>query len=137
MRLAPSFIETVSLSASGFSLATQKLMMTAGISQLNRAGTKRLKNWPNDACPFCHTIRVVISPKGEKAPPALAPTTILIQARATNFLLFGATAITTAPMSRAVVRLSAMGEITKARKPVIQKILRRENPLETSQERRA
>ncbi len=34
--------------------------------------------------PFCQTISVVMSPKGLKAPPALAATTMLMQASATN-----------------------------------------------------
>ena len=40
-----------------------------------------LKNPKNGITPFCQTIRVVISPNGENAPPALAATTIFIQAK--------------------------------------------------------
>ncbi len=46
-------------------------------------------------------------------------------------------AMTTAHMSRPVVRLSATGEMKKERAPVIQKSLRKEKPAETSLTRRA
>ena len=65
-----------------------------------------------------------MSPKGLNAPPALAATTTLMQARATKRGLWEPTASTTAPISSAVVRLSAMGEMQKARKPVTQNRLR-------------
>jgi len=78
-----------------------------------------------------------MSPNGEKVPPALAATTIFIHDKVINFLLSPSMAITTAPMSRAVVRLSAIGEITKERKPVIQKTALKENPFETSRVLRA
>jgi hypothetical protein len=52
---------------------------------------------------------VVISPKGEKAPPAYAAITKLIQAKQMNYLFPLATAITTAHIKSAVVRLSAIG----------------------------
>ena len=39
----------------------------------------------NGTRPFCQTISVVMSPNGLKAPPALAATTMLMQATATNF----------------------------------------------------
>ena len=67
-----------------------------------------------------------MSPNGLKAPPALAATTMLMQDRATNLGWPVPTAVTTAAMTRAVVRLSATGEITKARRPVIQKTVRSE-----------
>ena len=63
-----------------------------------------------------------MSPNGEKAPPALAATTILIHAKQINFLLPLATAITTAHISNAVVKLSAIGDIKKESTPVIIKI---------------
>ena len=77
------------------------------------------KSW-NGSMPFCQTISVVMSPNGLNAPPALAPTTILIQDRDTNLALSRPTAITTAHMIRAVVRLSATGDRQNARIPVIQ-----------------
>ena len=40
-----------------------------------------LKKPRNGITPFCQTIKVVMSPKGEKAPPAFAATTMLIQAK--------------------------------------------------------
>ena len=55
-------------------------------------------------------------------PPALAATTTLMQATTTNFGRSRPTATDTAPMMRAVVRLSAIGEMTNASAPVIQKI---------------
>ena len=109
----------------------------AGTSQLTIDGTTIMKNWVNSTLPFCHTINVVMSPKGENAPPALAATTILMQASATNLRFEAAMAMTTAPMRRAVVRLSAIGERKKASSPVLQKIPRREKPFETSQARSA
>ena len=69
---------------------------------------------------FCQTISVVMSPNGLNAPPALAATTILMHASMTNFLLPPPTAITTAAISSAVVRLSAIGEMQKANRPVTQ-----------------
>ena len=62
-----------------------------------------------------------MSPKGLKAPPAFAATTILIHAIPTNFGLDEPTASTTAQRTRAVVKLSANGDKKKARIPVIQK----------------
>ena len=83
----------------------------------------RKKVW-NGTIPFCQTIRVVMSPNGLKAPPALAAMTMLMQPRATKRGLSAPTAITTAHINNAVVRLSATGEMKKARKPVIQNSLR-------------
>ena len=80
---------------------------------------------------------VVISPNGLNAPPALAATTTLMQATTTNFGRSRPTASATAPRMRAVVRLSAIGEMTNASPPVIQKIARRLNPRPASCERRA
>ena len=137
MRLAPIFIWTISSRGFGLSLLIAKLMINAGISQLTREGMKMAKNSIKSTFPFCQTIRVVMSPKGEKAPPALAATTMLMQARTTKRRFPAPTAMTTAPISRAVVRLSATGEMKKASRPVSQKMVRRENPRETSQPRRA
>ena len=69
--------------------------------------------------PFCQTIKVVISPKGENAPPALAATTILTHPIEINLLLSFPTAKRTAHKTNAVVRLSAMGDKKKAITPVI------------------
>ena len=85
--------------------------------------------------PFCQTINVVMSPNGENAPPALAATTILIHATATNLVLSPPTAMATVAISNAVVRLSAIGDIKNAKTPVSQKIVRNVKPLETSQTR--
>ena len=85
----------------------------------------------------CHAMSVVMSPNGLKAPPALAATTTLMQATTTNFGRSRPTASATAPMIRAVVRLSAIGEMTNASPPVIQKIARRLKPRLASHARRA
>ena len=81
-------------------------------------------------------MRVVISPKGLKAPPAFAATTIFIHASATNFVCPTPTAITTAHISNAVVKLSAIGEIKKERTPVIRKTFLKLKLRATSQARR-
>ena len=132
---APCRSSATSVTASGCSLGTENDMMTAGISQLTSDGRNNTKNPWKGMMPFCHTINVVMSPNGEKAPPALAATTILIQATITKAVFFPPTAMATVAISRAVVRLSAMGDITNARAPVIQKIVRNENPCETSHTR--
>ena len=135
MRRAPTFSWTVSVASSGCVLGTAKCMIAAGTRKLTAEGRNREKNSWNWTIPFCQTIRVVMSPKGLKAPPAFAATTILIQARLINFTLLPPTAMTTAHSSRAVVRLSATGEIKKARMPVIQKSCLNEKSLLTSHER--
>ena len=99
-------------------------IINAGIRKLTTEGINRAKNSPNCTIPFCHTIKVVISPKGLKAPPALAPTTILIQEIETKAGCPLPTARTTAHIINAVVRLSAMGEMKKAKIPVSQNRLR-------------
>jgi hypothetical protein len=112
-------------------------MMPAGTSQLTTEGRKSAKKPENEMMPFCHTIRVVMSPKGENAPPALAATTTLIKASNMKRALSAPTAMTTAPISNAVVRLSAMGLMKNASRPVIQKTCRRLKPFETSHTRSA
>ena len=70
--------------------------------------------------PFCHTIKVVMSPNGLNAPPAFAATTMLMQESATKRGASRPSAIATAHMTSAVVRLSATGEMTEgepARRP--------------------
>ena len=59
-------------------------MMAAGTSQLTMDGMMSRKNCVMWSFPRCHIMRVVMSPKGLKAPPALAATTTLMQPRATN-----------------------------------------------------
>ena len=134
---APRFISMVSDSASGCSFGIVKLIMVAGTMKFTSDGRNRLKNSKKLACPLCHTIRVVISPKGLKAPPALAATTILIQETAMNEGLPAPTDRTTAPINSAVVKLSAIGDRKKAIKPVIQNNARLPNFRLTSQERSA
>ena len=117
----PGLISMVSsLSAFGVPFGKAKCMIAAGITKLTTEGINKLKKVAKSTMPFCHTISVVISPKGLNAPPALAATTILIQAIPIKAGLSAPTAITTAHMINAVVRLSATGEIKKARIPVSQ-----------------
>jgi len=78
------------------------------------------KNSKNSTLPACHTIKVVMSPNALHAPPALAATTRLMQAMATNFALPAPTASTTPDMINAVVRLSSTGERKNASVPVSQ-----------------
>ena len=67
------------------------------------------------------------------APPAFAATTILTKPIEINLVLLPPTAITTAPIMSAVVKLSAIGEIKNAKKPVNQNSCRKLKPLEISQ----
>ena len=78
-----------------------------------------------------------MSPNGLQAPPALAATTMLMQATATKPGYPRPTAMATEAMTRAVVMLSATGEMKNARMPVNQNRVRNENPRDTSQPRRA
>ena len=99
-------------------------MMTAGTSQFTSEGTNSAKNSKNVTLSFCQTIRVVMSPKGENAPPAFAATTMLMKAMAMNFGDSLPIARTTAPMTKAVVKLSRMPERKNANVPVSQNRLR-------------
>ena len=108
----------------GLSLLMKECIIAAGITKLTTAGINNLKKTLNSIIPFCQTIKVVISPKGLNAPPALAATTILMQEREMKRGLSEPTAITTAHIIKAVVRLSAIGEIKKANIPVIQNNMR-------------
>ena len=111
IRFAPYFKWIVWEIGGGNLLSIANDMQKAGIIKLITAGKNNLKKSANCNLLLCHTIKVVISPNGLNAPPALAATTILIQAQQINFLLSGATAITIADISNAVVKLSATGEI--------------------------
>jgi hypothetical protein len=95
-------------------------MIAAGTNQLTSDGNSKAKNSKKVTLPFCHTISVVMSPKGVKAPPAFAATTTLMQARATNAGDFAPTARTTEPMTSAVVRLSSTPDRKKDSRPVSQ-----------------
>ena len=85
-------------------------------------GTKILKKSKNETNPRCHTIKVVISPKGENAPPAFAATTMFISPGTIKALLPLPATITTVPRISAVVKLSAIGDRKKAITPEIKKI---------------
>ena len=119
---APGNIFGFSSSESGVPSGTAKCIMIAGTNQFTREGTNKTKNCKNSTCPFCQTIKVVISPNGLNAPPALAAITIFIQPITTNARLSAATAITTVAISSAVVKLSAIGDKQNEITPVIQKI---------------
>ena len=85
---------------------------------------------------FCHTMSVVMSPNGLNAPPAFAAITTLMQPSPMNRDCPTPAAMSTAHMSRAVVRLSANGEITNDNPPVIQKMAVAPKPRRTIQARR-
>ena len=121
IRHVPRFSSTDWPEASGLSLGKTKDMMVAGIKKFTAAGMKRVKNAVKFRTPFCHTMSVVMSPKGLKAPPALDATTILMQAGPIKRGLLPPMAMTTAHIKSAVVKLSAIGEIKKGRIPVSQK----------------
>ena len=74
---------------------------------------KILKKSKNETNPRCHTIKVVISPKGENAPPAFAATMFISPGTIKALLPLPAT-ITTVPRIRAVVKLSAIGDRKKS-----------------------
>ncbi len=116
----PFLIRTSPLAAGGVPRATAKCMMVAGINQFTSDGRNRWKNPQKSMIPRCHTIRVVMSPKGLNAPPALAATTMLMQASETNLGLSRPTASTTAHITSAVVRLSMIGDRQNASTPVVQ-----------------
>ena len=84
-------------------------MHAAGTNQFTSEGTNKAKNLPVCTLPSCHTINVVMSPKGENAPPAFAAITMLVHARLMNHAWPRPTDIATAPIRRAVVMLSATG----------------------------
>ena len=117
----PGLIVTCSFESDlGVPEGKAKCIIAAGIRKLTTDGRNRLKKVAKSIRPFCHTIRVVISPNGLKAPPAFAATTMLIQAIPIKAGLSAPTAITTAHIISAVVKLSATGEIKNARIPVNQ-----------------
>ncbi|MNG37507.1 hypothetical protein D3C84_1248830 [compost metagenome] len=63
---------------------TLKCMSVAGTRKFTSDGRKRWKNSKNASFPFCHTISEVMSPNGEKTPPALAATTMMMQPMTMN-----------------------------------------------------
>ena len=130
-------IKTVQIQPIRNMITAIKDILTDATITFTKDGMKIAKNSTNSTFPSCQTIKVVISPNGENAPPAFATTTTLIQATITNFLFLPPTAITTAPIKRAVVKLSAKGEITKANTPVTQNIPRSVNPRPTNHIRNA
>ena len=129
----PSLSSACSSKGSGFFLGNAKCISVAGTSQFATHGRNSLRNSLVSTLPSCHTISVVMSPNGENAPPALAATTMLVHAAPMNSGLPRPTATTTAPISNAVVRLSAIGEMQNARPPVAQKMARNPKPRDTSQ----
>ena len=128
IRQVPRLSSIVCPAASGLSFGNTRDIIAAGIRKLTADGTNSVKNSVNPKTPFCQTIKVVMSPNGLKAPPAFAATTILMQAGPINRGLLPPTAITTAHIKSAVVKLSAIGEIKNARMPVNQNSDRRPRP---------
>ncbi len=120
----------------GCPLGTPNCIIKAGTNQFVNEGKNRSKNSKNVTLPFCHTIKVVMSPKGEKAPPALAATTIETQLTATKAGEARPTANTTAPKTKAVVKLSRTPERKNAKIPDIQNSCRYDNPRSTNLIRR-
>ena len=106
--------------AFGLPVGIKNCIIKAGITKLTTDGKNNAKNSVNSRIPFCQTIKVVMSPNGLNAPPAFAPTTMLTQLMATNLGSSLPTANTTAHIISAVVKLSAIGEIKKAKIPVSQ-----------------
>src|SRR6185503_11222273 len=137
MKYPPFFTCTASIFTDGFSPEIVTEINAAGTSQLMREGTNSAKKSPNSTTPYCQTISVVMSPKGLNVPPALAATTTLMQAAAMNRPLLAPIAMTTAPITSAVVKLSATGEMKNASMPVSQNTAWRDNPLEIKRARKA
>ena len=78
--IAPFFKGTSSSEAFGVSFGIAKLIIAAGNKKLISEGINNEKKPKKPTLPDCQTISVVMSPNGLNAPPALAATTILIQA---------------------------------------------------------
>jgi hypothetical protein len=85
-------------------------MIAAGSGQFTRDGMLRVRNWMVVTLPDVQTMRVVMSPKGDHAPPALAAMMISMNAGIMNRLLPPLTAPATVVMRSALVRLSARRE---------------------------
>ena len=117
---APFFIRNLPVIGSGRSFGIAGVISSAGTIKLATDGRNSVKKSKNSTLPACHTIRVVISPNGLKAPPAFAATTTLIRAGTVKRVSSLPTDMMTVPITSAVVRLSATGEIKKARIPVVQ-----------------
>ena len=135
--LAPRLISNFSLrSTTDFSLEMKKLIIIAGTKKLTKDGINKTINCSNFTKPDCQIINVVISPKGLNTPPALAATTMLIQAMLMNFLSLDATFNIIAHISIAVVKLLAKEEIAKAKIPVNQNKDLKLKPLDTIHKRK-
>ena len=131
----PGLAITVSAWLVGFRFGTAKTMIAAGTSQFTTEGRNSAKNSKKASLPFCQTISVVMSPKGENAPPALAATTSDTQEIATKRGLSRPSAMTTAPMISAVVRLSSAADRKNASTPVRTKRARKPMPRASSRMR--
>ena len=82
MTRAPRFMMMRGSSSafSGTTLGTANDIRIAGTRKLTALGRNSSRNVAKSTTPRCQTISVVMSPNGLKAPPALAATTILMQA---------------------------------------------------------
>ena len=134
--LAPGLRGMISVDPSGFILGTKGYMINAGTTQFSNDGINKKANFKVSTLPEVQTIRVVISPKGLQAPPALAATTILIKAGIINLEFPLLTAKATVDIKRALVKLSASGERKNVIVPVAQKSGRKPRPFLKSQERK-
>ena len=117
---APRLSGDCSLVVGGIWVLMAKDMQKAGTIKFTTLGRNKAKNVQNSTRPFCQTISVVMSPKGLKAPPALAATTILIAPKLINWGLSLPTARSTAHNTNAVVKLSKTGDKKNAQNPVSQ-----------------
>mmetsp|Transcript_7660 Transcript_7660/g.47284 ORF Transcript_7660/g.47284 Transcript_7660/m.47284 type:complete len:226 (-) Transcript_7660:824-1501(-) len=98
-------------------------MRLAGTNQLTKEGSRSsTKSGMSSLC-FCQTMSVVTSPKGLNAPPAFDATIVLMNPSTTKLGCPLPTVLMTAPIRRAVVRLSASGERKKAISPVTQNMV--------------
>ncbi|RUM73368.1 MAG: hypothetical protein DSZ11_06045, partial [Sulfurovum sp.] len=96
----------------GFPSGTKRLNKNAVTPQpMNDAGN-RYKNSTNEPLPSTHTIRVVISPNGDHAPPALAATTILMAEGTRNSRLSLSIVINIVVAANAGGAWSPFGDIT-------------------------
>ena len=87
----------------------RRFIISAGTSQLTREGTQLQEVVQSEFALLPHHEGGEVA-EGEKAPPALAATTMFTQHMATSSRSFPPRLDATAPINTAVVRLSAIGE---------------------------
>ena len=99
---------------------TKRLSKNAVVNQPKNADGNSARKSTNSPLPAVHTISVVMSPNGLHAPPALAATTTLMPLGTRKALFLLSMVSKTVDKIKAVVRLSATGEMKNASRPVIQ-----------------